>query len=176
MTEFRIALNDEEEGLLRQIKFESHDHEDLRRSTRAAKPLTLSLLKRGAVPQVRLDWMMDPELNVGLGRSRFDVFRNNGTSGENIFEHGNFLKYLKYWIYGPDLPEAAIASIRDALDCIDTEGGRRDRARMAARAAARSYRLDPKRAGDEFFKLILEMGGDADLGRSVREAARQVRR
>ncbi len=171
-----IALQEDEASLLREIDFESLDHDHLRRSTRAAKSLTMSLLNRGAVPRVRLDWMTDPELNVGVNRSRFDVFESNGTHGEAIFEHGNFLKYLRYWIFGPNLSPVTVAKIQDAIDCMDTEGGRLDRLCRTARSEVRAHGLDARSSGDEFFKLILELDGDRDLGRTVRDSVRQVKR
>jgi len=61
--------------------------------------LTESLLERGAIPEVRLLYFTDPERNPGgRGKSRQQVFENNGISGTEIYAHGNFLKFLEYFI------------------------------------------------------------------------------
>lgn len=47
--------------------------------------LAESLLERKAIPEVRLAYFTDPEMNVGgYGKSRKQVFEKNGTSGRDI--------------------------------------------------------------------------------------------
>jgi len=128
-----IALTAKEQKLRAQIDFEPRDpgfHETLVRSCDAAKPLALSLLKRKAIPETRWAYFTDPEYNVGSKRSRLAIFEGNGCHGEDILGHGTFLKYLKYFIHGPDLPESTIRAFSDLLN--------RDRDRQELRAYARA--------------------------------------
>jgi hypothetical protein len=54
---------------------------------KAARALTESLVKRGAIPEIRRRFFTDPELNIGgRGKSRMQVFEVNGTKGDAIFQ------------------------------------------------------------------------------------------
>ena len=66
------------------------------------------MFERQAIPDLRIRYFTDPTLNIGLSKSRKEVFESNGTSGADILSHPHFLRHLKYFIYGPDLPVAAI--------------------------------------------------------------------
>src|SRR5437773_7602245 len=103
----KIDLIPEESALLSRITFDfSGNHDALRASCAAAGLLAKSLLARNAIPEARLRYFTDPELNIGSRKSRKQVFESNGTVGEAIYSHGNFLKYLRYFIFGPALPVA----------------------------------------------------------------------
>ena len=87
------------------------DHDRIRASIEPAFRLTKSLLKRDAIPEVRLRYVTDPELNVrGHGKSRIEVFERNGTRGDDIFRDPNFHKYLRYFVLGPEVPSSTIAA------------------------------------------------------------------
>jgi hypothetical protein len=163
-----IQLTSDEQSLLKEISFEpGRGHDALVRSCLAAKPLMLSLIKRGALPEIRRMYLTDAGCNVGSKRSRMQVFEDNGTTGEAIFGHGTFLKYLKYVVYGPNLPIQTIEGFCELIEDDDD----RQRARAYARAQVRTHGLDRRLAGDEFYKLALECGLDEPFARSVREAA-----
>jgi hypothetical protein len=67
--------------------------------------LTQSLLERNAIPKVRLKYFANPEYNLGNKRkSKKQIFESRGIFGVDIFSQGTFLKYLKYFILGADLP------------------------------------------------------------------------
>lgn len=167
-----IQLTVEETLLFDQIRFDGRSgHEALVRSCRAAQPLMRSLLDRKAVPAVRWRYFTDPDYNVGLRKSRLQIFESNGTSGDAIFGHGNFLKHLKYFIQGPALPSSVIAGFCELLELDDD----RDRVRAYVRAQIRSNQLEPGGAGEEFYKLALECGLDEPLARSLRDAGRSTR-
>jgi hypothetical protein len=170
----RIALTVEEERLHKQIDFDPQDpgfHETLVRSCDAAKPLAESLLKRKAIPKIRLAYFTDPEYNVGSKRSRRAIFEGNGCHGEEILGHGNFLKFLKYFIHGPDLPAT---TLKGFCELIDRDRDRQE-LRSYARAEIRSRGLDARDASEEFYKLALECDLDEGYARSVRDAARSTR-
>jgi len=172
-----IELTEREIALLDQIRFRYSSHDELRASLMRMTGLTESLLERGAIPEVRLLYFTDPERNPGgRGKSRQQVFENNGTSGTEIYAHGNFLKFLEYFIYGPALPPSIVAKFREAMSFSGhlTAGDINDLA-PAARAAVRSARLKPHEAAEEFHKLALECGAMPSSAESIRKSVLAVR-
>jgi hypothetical protein len=104
-----IELTEREVSILSQINFHSISHDELRSSIIPMVELWNSLCSRGAIPEVRLQYFTDAERNPGgRGKSRMQIFEKNGTSGEKIVEHPHFLKYLEYFVFGPDLPRKSL--------------------------------------------------------------------
>ncbi|MEH6435081.1 hypothetical protein [Massilia sp. DD77] len=149
-----IELTERESELLSEIAFRYTSHDELRASLTPMAALTASLLERGAIPEVRLLYFTDPERNPGgRGKSRQQIFERNGTSEAEISAHPHFLKYLKYFIYGPDLPLSIVAKFKETMSFSGylTAGDINDLV-PAARAAVRSARLSPHEAAEEFHK------------------------
>ncbi len=146
-----IELTDRERKLFDEIRFQSNQREEIRASIIPMVGLTESLLKREAIPAIRLSYFTDPELNPGgRGKSRQNVFEHNGTSGSEILAHPSFMKYLEYFVCGPNLPPEVIAEFKEAArfsgyltggDVIDLI--------PKARAAVRLNQLDPHKAAEE---------------------------
>lgn len=171
-----LQLAPEEKELLRCISFSSFNHETLRTSCEAAGLLARSLLDRRAIPEVRMRYFMDAELNIGAQISRKETFEVNGTKGEAILSHGNFLPYLRYFVFGPILPSQVIDAFWQAVTSAGyVSGGDMESLRAMARSATRQHRLDARTASEEFFKLVLECGMDLTYARSIRDAVRAVR-
>lgn len=172
----KIVLTDEEEALLAQINFHPKNdnrlHEILKISCAAAAPLADSILSRKAVPEIRRRYFTDPDLNIGLKKSRKEVFEANGTKRNAILKHPHFLKFLEYFIYGPQLPEEVIDGFWQFTLGFDAEP---DEARKLARKMTRQFWLNPRDACEEFFKLALECGMSVDGARAVRDAVKTVR-
>jgi len=163
---FAISFTEAEEALVAQIDFQRHDL-----TTREARTayegnlepiprLLSSLSERNAIPAQRVSYWTDAEFRTGrLKGSREQLFARNGTAGEEAAVHFGFLPTLHYFLFGANLPVAVIAafeaevgdprwaSLDDALD-----HGR------CARNLVRQYCLNPSDAGDEFFKLALDLG------------------
>ena len=175
---YTIALNEEEHDLLNQIDFDvrmSTPHAERMKNFERAGLLTERLLARKAIPAHRLGWFTQPEHNIGgHGSSREQIFRRNAQPGEDIFRHPHFLKYLHYFIYGPDLPESVMTTFASAVeDCGMITSGDILPLAKSARQLARNHGLNPKDAGEEFYKLALELGLDADQARAIRDAVRR---
>jgi hypothetical protein len=103
MTIGTIELAEQELVLLEQIDFNWHSH-DSGRSCDAAARLMPLLLRRKAIPERRLRYFDDPELNGG----RKSVCRCSKATvlwELTSFGHGNFLRHLRYFIHGAVLPE-----------------------------------------------------------------------
>lgn len=178
----KLKLTNDEQKLFDQIDFEmSHSelggrfHDVLKKSCEAAKPLTLMLLKRNAVPRIRKDYFTDAAYNIGSKSSRMQVFESNGTAGEDIFEHGHFLAILRYWILGPNLPPEVIRGFCDILNNdIGTSGMELKRRHKYVRDQTRLQNLQKCHA-EEFYKLALEVGLDESTSRGIRDASKGVR-
>lgn len=172
-----VQLTAEEQELLARIPFsKGYEYETYKETSAVAVALTRSLLQRKAVPQIRVRYFTDPDLNIGSTRSRKEVFEKNGTQGEDILRHVHFLPHLRYFIFGPDLPEPVIQGFRDILidDC-GTSGEVRDQLRQFARHSVRRFSLNRKDAAEEFYKLALECGLVEWEAGSVRDAALSTR-
>jgi hypothetical protein len=173
----KIELTDEEEKLLGQIDFDPSPDNDpyqeiLQTSCLAAADLTESVLSRDAIPKIRLQYFTDPKLNIGTKKSKKQIFEEHGNSGREIFEHPDFLKFLKYFIFGPQLPEAVIEEFRQLVTGSYTE--LKDLSKFS-RYATRNYELDPHAACEEFYKLALECGLVKYMARMIRDDVRSVR-
>ncbi|HWI80715.1 hypothetical protein [Ramlibacter sp.] len=171
-----IELTEREVELLAQVKFRSTRHDELRASIMPMVALSESLFKRGAIPEVRLLYFTDPERNPGgRGKSRQQIFEKNGTSGAEILAHPHFMKYLEYFVYGPDLPAAVIAKFKEAASFSGyLTGGDVNDLVPEARAAVRAAGLNPHDAADEFHKLALECGAVPSSAESIRKLVRAV--
>lgn len=172
-----IELTEHELGLLAQIRFRYTSHNELCSSIAPMAALTEALLERGAIPEVRLLYFTDPERNPGgRGKSREQVFENNGTSGTEIYAHGNFLKYLEYFVYGPNLSPSIVAKFRETMSFSGylTAGDINDLA-PHARAFVRSARLNPHEAAEEFHRLALECHAMPSSAESIRKSVLAVR-
>jgi hypothetical protein len=170
-----IPLTEEEKSLLGRISF---DHTKIRGGDfqsimDAACELAKSLLRRSGIPGNRLAYFIDPALNIGVAKSRKEVFEANGTRGEDILRHPHFLKHLQYFICGPDLPASSIEGFCQTLnDDSGTSGMMLDQLKRFVRAEVRKERLEKSRAAEEFFKLSHELGLDEHFCRTIRDAAR----
>lgn len=172
-----IELTDEEHKLLEKINFSSHNFDVIRNSLEPQNLLTDLLLEREAIPAIRLKYLSDPEFNPsGRGKSRIQIFEKNGTPEEKISSHGNFTKYLKYFIFGPDLPENVISEFISTVVCSGhiTLRDIQDyspKARAYARALDRSSHV----VAEEFFKLALEHGAQPSTAASLRASILSVK-
>lgn len=176
-----VQLTDSEKNLLTQLDFGAswtkHDAEKARAGGEAACELMKSLISRGAIPKIRVRWFVDSDYNIGgRGKSRKQVFERNGTRGESIFRHPHFLKYLRYFIYGPDLPASVIQDFEGkVVSCGRVSPSDVIPLANYARQQARAFGLDPSVAAEEFFKLALECGLDASDAGSIRSTVKRLR-
>jgi len=177
---FSIDLTLEEKSLLDKIELDAlslRGHEHAQRNGRLVIELIKSLVARRGIPEHRRRYFTDPDYYLGSrGRSRQQGFERNGRRGDDILSHPHFLAYLRYFLHGPNLPASVIGKFRQAvLDCGDVTSGDIDPLSKVARQLVRTYRLVPKKAADEFYKLSLEFDIDPDTAAFFHNAVRQVR-
>lgn len=176
MREPDIPLNAEERTLFSEICFDWRNHEELRESLAPMEALASSIISRNAVPEVRVAYFNVPELNpTGRGKSRQEIFENNGTSGGEILRHPHFLKYLEYFICGPDLPAAVIERFRSDAGSSHLTGSDIVDLGPYARSCVRQHRFDPHHASEELFKLAVECGAMPSFADNLRKSVRAVK-
>jgi hypothetical protein len=74
-------------------------HDGWKEVADAMERLALSLFARDAVPEIRLRLFSDPNYAEVGNKSRMQVFESNGTAGNDIFRHPNFIPYLNHFIH-----------------------------------------------------------------------------
>jgi hypothetical protein len=175
-----VELTPEEQGWLDQIDFDApytHDQE-------AAAKLAKSLLGRNAIPDARLQWVNDPDLNINSKTKSImeQVFYDNGTTGDRLLTDGNFLPYLHYFIFGPDLPEDVIDQFCSEVDRQPQRDGHphvtgsiKDRLVKIAKDGTRRHGLFGFEKAEEFWKLAIECGINKMHARMIRDAVVKMR-
>jgi hypothetical protein len=182
MDKYHIQLTADEAAILARINLrETRDHADAHEIYKENKQPILALLKslsdRSAVPESRLNYWNDPRYHQGrIKASRKGVFERNGNRGADIYTHPNFIPHLRYFLFGPDLPDAVIAAFEAKVG--DTRGVSSSDVvpiGKAARDLTRQHRLNPYEASEEFFKLCLDMGLSLYIAESVMRSVKQIR-
>jgi hypothetical protein len=174
-----IELNEAEKALLTHIIWDQNqlkDHGAVVANLERIAQLAQMLFARKAIPAVRTDFFLKPEMNPGgHGKSRKQVFEKNGTKGEAILRHPHFVKYLRYFIFGPDLPEPTVRGFCEIIeDDAGTTGEVLDQITAFVRSEIRSKGLDRNYAAEEFFKLAHEID-KPELAESARSAAKRMK-
>lgn len=174
-----IDLNEDEAGLAAQVKeanrlaLVDHDYERTIHAGNASKELMGLLLKRNAIPDVRLRYFTDPHYNGRNPKSsRYALFRRNATSDAEMYEHPHFWKYLLFFILGAKLPETVKAGFAElAADTMRDPGS----LEKLARRLSRSLPEDNETKAEEFFKLAMDCGCTLAEGMNVRRAVMAAR-
>jgi len=182
VTKNEIELTAEERALLAKINFnpspsDREEHGYWNTVGGASLGLMKSLIARNAIPEVRTEYFSNPDFNVrGRSRSRAEIFESHGTRGEAIFRHPNFLKYLHYFLYGPDLPTHVLQAFRQRIADIGfVTSSDISPLGAFARQLTRTNRLDASDPAEEFFKLALECGLELHEAKSIRNSVKAVR-
>lgn len=167
-----IELSQEEKNLVDKIIFEPlqlKDSDTARNNGEAVLRLIQLLSSRHGIPKVRIKYFTDPEFNLGgRGKSKQEIFEKNGNLGDDIFRHPQFLYFLSYFIFGPDLPpklkDEFVAEVKGCGPI--TSGDVLPLAKWAKQATTR-YGLEPDKAAEEFFKLSIECGINSSYAATI---------
>ncbi|QIG92150.1 hypothetical protein [Bradyrhizobium sp. 6(2017)] len=166
MEKFHIALTDDEAALLSQIDLRDQlppgtdGHAVYQSNRKPIIALLTSLTERNAIPEHRIRYFTDPDYKQGrIKGSRKELFERNGNDGAEIYEHPNFKQYLRYFLFGPELPDRAIVEFEEEIGDPKWVSGS-DAIALAKKAVkiARAYQIQKHEAADNFFKLALDMG------------------
>lgn len=170
-----IELTEEESTLYARIPKEPQ-HDDWHEIADAMESLVSKLLKRQAIPKVRLRLFCDPNFAESSGKSPQQGFEANGVSGTDIFLSPHFIPYLRHFIHGPNLPNPVMQGLCKILnEDRGTSGMLMDQYRKYARSSVRQHNLNASYAATEFFRLGVEIGMEIWDARTLRDAARSTR-
>lgn len=173
-----IELTDAERVLIAAIDADSPEYETRIASFARVRQVMELLVERGAIPEARQRYFLDPECNPsGRGKSRRERFEgNSGTRGSETYDHPHFVKYLHYFVCGPELPDDIKVLLRE-------QAATWGHLRMSEahdifphiRAAVRRHRLEPHEAAEEIYKLALECGAMPSTAASLRSTVVQMK-
>jgi hypothetical protein len=172
-----IRLTESEQQLFDQIDFSNHaGYNEAIVSGEASRQLMESLLERNAIPSVRYSYFFEDPYPGSHGSTHLQVFKSN-LQGRNLFEDSNFIEgYLRYFIFGPDLPKAVMEEFCQIVNDGDIEIGTMKRLKaVASKESRRAGRQVYYKTGDEFYKLSLECDLDRSMAEIIRRAAMQAR-
>src|ERR1700739_861293 len=173
----QIELTRSERELADKIVFDllhaKLEHEQVIENGERAAALMKSLMKRKAIPEKRLLYFTDPSYHPGRGKaSRFERFRDNAGSAEAVLRHPHFLEYLRYFIYGSDLPATLKQEFKNkGADYWVKPHQLAELTRQLIRKHCLPRYPQNHRLGDTFYQLALDCDCDEGTARAVREAA-----
>lgn len=174
---YAIELTEEESALLSGIELDQSglDHEQYKLQGPLVLSLLNSLAERNAIPEVRLRYWSDPEYQIGrLKASHKGLFERNGRQGDEIYTHPHFLKYLRYFLFGAQLPASAIAEFEEAVGNPEwVSSGDITDITKGTRRIVREHGLQAE--DEEFYRLALDVGLNQWFAKAVRDAVKQVR-
>ena len=153
------------------------DTDAARRNGELAVTLTKSLLNRGAIPEQRLRYCDDPAYRTGRVKGSYRyLFERNGAVGDEVYRHPNFLKCLRYFLFGADLPQTTIDEFSARADALHPVGPS-DALELGklAKKLTRSQGLSPLDAAEEFYKLALDCGIYQGHAIRIRDIAKRMR-
>ncbi|MEM8579648.1 MAG: hypothetical protein AAF922_11505 [Pseudomonadota bacterium] len=115
---YAIKLTNNESVILSGIELDQSalDHEQYKLQGPMVLNLLKSLSERNAIPEVRLRYWSDAEYQIGrLKASHKGLLERNGRHGDDIYTHPHFLKYLRYFLFGAQLPAGAITEFEEVV-------------------------------------------------------------
>ena len=184
MNKYHIELTSDESTLVQAIVFRlpHRNHGEAHAAYLANKHLILALLKslsgRDAIPTQRLKYWNDPDYIADrrFKTSHKGMFERNGRVGDDIYTHPHFLPYLRYFLFGADLPHSAIEKFEKKVGNPDwITSGDIIPIGECARDLARRHNLEKRHASEEFYKLCLDMGLQRYIARSVMNSVKKLR-
>ena len=185
MEKYHVELTEEEKALVGSMLMHVPKFGDVRdiytRNADKVVDLLDSLLGRGAIPQVRMRYWTDPEYCTAPGKSSHaGLFARNGRTDHEVYRNLRFLPYLRYFLFGCELPNAVIEDFESGLagEHITPKwftSGDHEPMWKLVRKVTRKHELEKRWAAEEFLKLCLDLGFDIDVARSVRNAVMKVR-
>lgn len=173
----KIPLNEYEESLIKNIDFDITNKNNIKKS--GENILKLIPLIKSKIPKIRWDYFSEPEHCIGCRKkSRIQILEENGNKSiEDIFTHPHFFRYLKYFIYGPDLPEDVIKEFRSCAE-YRFHGNDFEAYCKKTRELVRKFnlKLDFLGGKDVFYQLALEFEETRIYAKEIRDCANQTSR
>lgn len=134
--------------------------------------LFVMIQKRDVIPEIRMKVFTDPEYSEHRNISPKQVFEKNGQYGSDLLRHPDFLKYLTYFIFGPDLPNNFIIEFCDNVEKDNLFGPEvTDDFLKKLRKNVNEFNLSKQQRSTEIFRLALEIGFNKEDSMIIRKHA-----
>lgn len=174
-----IELTAEERTLLESITLNPENFDDAANlaNEKAIPELMESLLTRKAIPEHRVQYFEDLEFRKGRVKgSHRSLFERNNTRANEIYQHPHFRKYLRYFLFGADLPQPVINDFRSEAERLAPVGPS-DAVNLSelAKTLVRKHKLQPQKSWEEFYKLALDCGVYQSHAYSIGETVKKMR-
>mgnify|MGYP000955575263 CR=1 FL=1 len=177
-TIYKIELTESENQLFTSVlRFNTASYEQARNILHDCEELaTILLSEKDRIPLSRLNYFFEPEYNISSPKSsRKEIFERNGTNGNSILSHGNFVKYLIYWVNGANVDKeikniAANTIVNDYYkdhDCI-TKFFNAIRSKIPRNHQNSEF-------SEEIFKLAIDSGMSLMYATLLRDKVRSVK-
>ena len=174
---YAIELTEAESEVLSGIELDALQVDCMQYQRQAPLVLRLyeSLKDRNAIPEVRQRYWADPEYRIGSGnQSHKGIFEKNGRRGVEIYTHPHFLQYLRYFLFGAQLPDPVIKEFEEIVGNPQwVTSGDVANITSGARRVARKYGLQTE--AEEFYRLALDIGLSQSYARAVRDAVMKAK-
>lgn len=154
-------------------------HHLAHRNGELALEIMRSLLQRNAIPEVRLRYFEDPAFRTGRIKGSYRaLFERNKTTGDDIYRHPNFLRHLRYFLSGAELPRNVIDTFFQKAqsyghvgpsDALELGGLARDLSRKFGLS------VDTEATAEEFYKLSLDCGIYQSHAGVIRDRVRSMK-
>jgi hypothetical protein len=176
-----IELTEEEQDLAVKIVFDltavQLKYEQAVDNGERAATLIKSLLSREAIPDSRQRYFADPSYNASNPKaSRASLFLRNVGTWDGLYRHPHFLPYLKYFLYGADLPIALKESFQKKAQ---DDWVKPDQLVQHVRFLVRSFGLmsdfESHKLPDAFYQLALDCECEESAARQVRAAVMRIK-
>jgi hypothetical protein len=160
----------------RQEEFLS-DYDAVQKNGEMVNQLMISLVARGAIPEVRLKYFSDTKFSArGRQGSHYDQFKTSNRTDEEVYSHPNFLSFLRYFVLGADLPPTIVEEF-SAKAFRYGHVGPSDALELGqlARQQVRKFGLAPHDVDEEYYRLALDCGIYQGHAERVRDVVRKTR-
>lgn len=174
-----IELTSQERALFDRIQFDAKrmDFDGFARNGEHVVALMRSLLASDVIPKARRRHYTDPEYRTGrMKGSRRDLLLRNLKNDDEVMRDASFLKHLRYFVCGPDLPADAMRRFREEVDrCGQVSGSDAIDLGKFARQEVRTLGLPPREACEEYFKLALDCGIWVSWAYTIRDKVKSIK-
>jgi hypothetical protein len=128
------------------------------------------IYQRNAIPEIRMQIFSNPEYAEYGKKPLKQVFEENLENDQNMIRSPDFLKYLKYFISGPDLPKEFIAKFCDCVERDYQFGSDFTYYFLKKlRRNVRDFNLSKHQRSTEVFRLALEIGFNKEESMIIRK-------
>jgi len=175
----QIELTQSEQSLVNVLRLSRLQNDSVGQSEeiedgKYAERLMLSLLDRKAILASRWRYFYLPKYNISQPQtSRYTQLLRKAGAAESVYWLSDFRKYLRYFVFGADLPDAIKRAFHTKF--VETNGSRVALAQLARRLV-REHQVDcGSEPSENFYQLALDSGLQQWDARVLRDSVKTVK-